>query len=123
LGSEGASEFLSWQVALAQDVVILKELLQSDAVSFHNLFDFHHEVVVSLNTIEVSESVSESGLGTSGGAIDNVLKAVGSSQEFVVFDAVFLVAVDQSDSVNLLLVDLEAKAIKDLAEDLGSDLE
>ena len=81
LTMEGASEFLSGQVPLTQSVEILEELEKSNPVFLHDLFDLSHEVAVLLNSIEVSELVSESRLGASGVAVDNVLEAVCVSEE------------------------------------------
>lgn len=103
--------------------MILEELLQTDTVLLDNLFDFLHQLVVCSDAIEVSESVSESRLSTSGGSIDDILETVGSAEEFVVLDGIFFVTIDESDSVDLLLIDLETKSVQNLTEDLGGNLE
>lgn len=56
---EGASEFLSRQIPLSQSVEILEKFEQSNPVFLHDLFDLLHKVVVLLNSIKVSEFVSE----------------------------------------------------------------
>ena len=38
-----SAEFLSWQVLFAQDVVVLEELEQADAILFDNLLDLLHQ--------------------------------------------------------------------------------
>ena len=76
-----------------------------------------------LLTVEVSESVNIGRLGTSGGAVDHVLEAVGVSEEVGVFDLVVLVSVDESNSVDSGFFDLETESVKDLSEDLGANLE
>lgn len=103
--------------------MVLEEFLKTDAVLLDNLFDFHHEVIVSLDTIKVSESVLESGLGACRRSIDDVLQAVSGTEELVVLNVVLLVAVDKSDGVDLLLIDLESEGVQDLAEDFGGHFE
>ena len=103
--------------------MILEELLKTNAVLLNNLFDFHHEVCVSLDTIKVSESVSESRLGSSGRSIDDVFEAVSGTKELVILNMVFFISIHKSNSINLLFVDLEPKGVQNLAEDLRGDLE
>lgn len=76
-----------------------------------------------LLTVKVSESVNIGRLGASGGAVDDVLEAVGVSEEVSVLNLVVLVSVDESNSVDRGLIDLETESVKDLSEDLGADLE
>ena len=123
LSMESASELLCGQVALSERVVVLEELVDPDPILFHNLFDFHHEWLDRSLSREVREAVSEGGLGTGGVPVDDVLEAVSVLQELLVLNIVILVAVDKGHSVDLGLIDLEAKGVEDLAEDLGGDLE
>ena len=51
-----SAEFLSWQVLFAQDVVILEELQQADAILLDDLLDLLHECLVCCLAAEVSES-------------------------------------------------------------------
>lgn len=86
LAVKGASEFLSGQVTLAEDIVILEELKDSNAVFLYDLFDLLHEFEVTIDSVKVYESVSEGGLGARGIAIDHILKAVGITEELRVLD-------------------------------------
>ena len=117
-----ASEFLSRQVALAENIVVLEELKNSNSVFLHDLLDFGHKCLVVIYTVKVRKSVSESGLGASSIAIDYVLKAVGVTEELCVLYSVVFVAVNKRDSVDFLLTDLEAERIENLSENLGSHL-
>ena len=103
--------------------MVLEELKQSDAILLDNLLHFLHEGVVLLHSVEICESINESGLGASGWSIDHVLEAVSVSQEVGVPDVVVLVAVDLGDSGSLLLTDLEAESIEHLSKDFGGDFE
>ena len=53
---KGAAEFLNWQVLFAQDVVILEELQQADAILLDDLLDLLHECLVCCLAAEISES-------------------------------------------------------------------
>ncbi len=103
--------------------MILEELVDANAVLFHNLFHFEHQWFNASLAGEVNKSVSEGRLGSSCVAIDHVLEAVGVLQELLVFDVVVLVTVDESHSVHLVLIDLKSQGVKHLAEDLRGDLE
>ncbi len=118
-----SSELLHWQVSLTKNIVILEEFGESDSVFLNNVFDLLHQVVVSLLSIEVSKSVNISGLCVCCGSMDNILKAVSIIQEFSVLDVIIFVAVNKSNSVNIILTDLEMKRVEHLAEDFRGDLE
>ena len=123
LAVTGASEFLSRQAALSENIVILEELKNSNAVFLDYLLDLSHECLVIIHTIKVRKSVSESGLGACSVAIDYVFKAVGITKEVCIPDRVILVAINKRDSFNLLLINLEAKCVENLSENLRSHLE
>ena len=123
LSVTGASELLSRQAALSETIVILEELKNSNTIFFHNLLDFGHECKVVTHTVEVRESVPESGLGARGVAIDYVFKAVGITEEVGVPDRVVFVAVNERDSFDLFLTNLETERIQNLSENLRSHLE
>lgn len=76
-----------------------------------------------LHSIKIGEAVTESRLGAGGGSIDNILEAVGVTEEISVTDRVVFVAVDEGHSSGLLIVDLESKRVENLSEDLGSHTE
>lgn len=78
---------------------------------------------MSLYTIEVSEPVSESRLGSSSRSIDDVLEAVSGTKELVILNVILFISVHKGNGIDLLLIDLESKSVEDLAEDLGGDLE
>ena len=75
-----------------------------------------------IHSVEVRKSVSESGLGACSVAIDYVFKAVGITKEVCIPDRVILVAINKRDSFNLLLINLEAKCVENLSENLRSHL-
>ena len=117
---QNSSEFLSSQAALAECIVILQELLKSNAVFLDDLLDFSHECLVVIHTVEVSKSVSKSGLGACSIAIDHVFKAVCITKEVSILDGVIFVAVNKRDSFNLLFANLEAESVENLSENLWS---
>lgn len=61
--------------------MILEELKQANSILLHDLLNLDHECIMILLSIEISESVTECGLGTRCVAIDHVFKAVGISEE------------------------------------------
>ena len=122
LAVTGASEFLSRQAALSENIVILEELKNSNAVFLDYLLDLSHECLVIIYTVEVRKSVSESGLGACSIAIDYVFKAVGITKEVCIPDGVILVTVNKRDSFNRILFYLEAECIENLSENLRSHL-
>ena len=117
-----SSELLSRQAALAETIVILEELKNSNAVFLDDLLDFNHECVVVIHTVEVRKSVSESGLGACSIAIDYVFKAVGITKEVCIPDGVIFVTVNKRDSFNRILFNLEAECVENLSENLRSHL-
>lgn len=119
---EGASEFLSRQIPLSQSVEILEKFEQSNPVFLHDLFDLLHKVVVLLNSIKVSEFVSECWLSTGGVPVYDVFEAVSVSKEFSVFDRVVLIPVDQSHSIYLIFADLETQSVENLSKNFGAHL-
>ena len=102
--------------------MILQELTKSNAVFLDDLLDFLHERLVVIHTVEVSKSVSESGLGASSIAIDYVFKAVGITKEVCIPDGVIFVTVNKRYGFNLLLINLEAEGVENLSENLRSHL-
>ncbi len=78
---------------------------------------------MSLLAIEVNEFVFISGLCIGGWSMNNVFKAVGVSQEFSVLDIIILISIDKSDSIDILLTDLEMERVEYLTEDFRGDLE
>ena len=118
----GASEFLSRQAALSENIVILEELKNSNAVFLDYLLDLSHECLVIIHTIKVRKSVSESGLGACSVAIDYVFKAVCITKEVCIPYRVIFVTVNQRDSFNLLFANLETKSVENLSENLWSHL-
>ena len=122
LAVTGASEFLSRQAALSENIVILEELKNSNAVFLDYLLDLSHECLVIIHTIKVRKSVSESGLGACCVAIDYVFKAVCITKEVCIPYRVIFVTVNQRDSFNLLFANLETKSVENLSENLWSHL-
>ena len=120
---KNTSEFLGWEISLAKGVVILEELEHSNAVLLDKFLNLLHEGSVVADTFEISESVSESGLGTGSVSVDNILEAVGVSEEISVPDRVVLLTVNERDGIGLSLIDLETEGVKHLSEDLGRHLE
>ena len=102
--------------------MILEELKNSDSVLLDDLLDFSHECLVVIHTVEVRESVSESGLGACGIAIDYIFKAVCITKEVCIPYRVILVTVNKRDCFNLCLINLEAERVKDLSKNLRSNL-
>lgn len=54
---EHTAELLCWQIALAENIVILEELLKSDSIFLDHLLHFGHQGLVLLLAVEISESV------------------------------------------------------------------
>ncbi len=120
---EHTTELLSRKVALAQNVVILEEFSQSDSVLFDNVFDLFHEGIMSLLAIEVNKFVHIGGLCVGGWSMNHILQAVGIIQKFSVLDIIILVSIDQGNSIDIFLTDLEMERVEYLAEDFRGDLE
>ena len=102
--------------------MILQELTKSNAVFLDDLLDFNHECLVVIHTVEVSKSVSESGLGACSIAIDYVFEAVGITKEVCIPDGVIFVTVNKRYGFNLLFINLEAEGVEYLSENLWSHL-
>lgn len=60
LAMKHTSELLTIQVSLAEGVVILEELEQTDAILLHNLLNLGHEGEMILLTIKIDKLVTES---------------------------------------------------------------
>lgn len=120
---EHAAELLSSKVALAQNIVILEEFSQSDSVLFDNVFDLFHEGIMSLLAIEINKFVNIGGLCIGCRSMNHVFKAVGIIQEFSVLDIIILISIDQGNSIDILLTNLEMERVEYLAEDFWGDLE
>jgi len=71
---------------------------------------------VLFGTVEISPFLNVSGLQFSSGSINNVLKAVGVSQEFGVTDLSILFSVLGGNAADLLYAQLVAEEDKDLTE-------
>ena len=69
-------------------------------------------------TIKIDEALDVGSLCTGSRCINDVLEDVGITQEFSVFDIVVLVAINKGDSVGLGLINLKAKSIEYLTEEL-----
>ena len=117
------SELLGRQITLPKRVMILEEFKQSNTVLLHDLLNLEHEGMMIPLTIEISKSVAERRLGTSCVSVDHVLEAVCITKEISVPDRIVLIAINKGNSVDLGFVDLEAKSVQHLSEDLWAHLE
>jgi len=116
------AELLLWQVTLAQDIVILEELQKSDSILRQHVLNLEGEGRFTLDSSEVDVSWHVCRLDTRGGSVDNVLEAVGVTQEFGVPDLPNFVAVNDSDKSDLFLGEREAERVKHLSENLLANL-
>jgi hypothetical protein len=55
--------------------------------------------------------------------MNNILKAVCIGQEVFILNVIILISIDQSNSLDILLTNLEMERIEDLTEDFRGDLE
>ena len=111
------------QVALSKSVVILEEFKQPDSILFDDLLDLLHKLLMLVLAIEVGEAFDVGGFGTGSWAIDDILEAVGVTQELGIFHVVVFVAVNEGNSFGLSLVNLETQRVQHLAEDLRRHFE
>ena len=123
LSVEHASELLNGNVTLAEDIVILEELLHSNAIFLNDLLDLLHEGVVCCLAVEICETVDEGRFGAGGRTVDVIFEAVSISEEVSILDLVVLVAVNESHSVSNIIIDLESEGIQYLTENLRAHLE
>lgn len=120
---KSTSEFLCCKVALSKSVVILEEFKQPDSILFDDLLDLLHKLLMLVLAIEVGEAFDVGGFGTGSWAIDDILEAVGVTQELGIFHVVVFVAVNEGNSFGLSLVNLETQRVQHLAEDLRRHFE
>jgi hypothetical protein len=126
LGVENGAELGGGENSLAEEVVVLEELKEADAVLFDAMLDLYHKVLEGLASTIVNELGTVSALGAGVGAVDikdehvAILKEVGVTN-FVAGSAV--AAVNLGNAGDLNLAQEETVGGKHLTEDLGSHLE
>ena len=103
--------------------MILEEFKQPDAVLFHDLLNLDHEGIMITFSIEISKSVTECRLGTCCVTVDHVFKAVCISKKISISDRIVFIAVNEGNSVYLVLIDLEAERVQYLSKYLRAHLE
>ena len=101
---QGRSKLGGLNETLSQDVVVLEELVQSDAVTLYDFLYFLHEISEFLVAVEVEEACIVGRFSTG----ERLVHSEGQwfsavSEEFIVPNFVVLVAVDEGNEVNFLL--------------------
>lgn len=96
LNMQHITEFLARHIALPEDVVILEEFKEADAILLALVLNFPHERFVRLIASEVGECLAVGRLLLGSGAIDLVREAVGVSEEVGVADLAFSGAIDRA---------------------------
>jgi len=91
---------------LSQDVVVLEELVQSDAVTLYDFLYFLHEISEFL----VASKVEEAGIVGRFSTGERLVHSEGQwfsavSEEFIVPDFVVLVAIDKRNEVNFVFIE------------------
>lgn len=120
---EGRAELCWLDSALAQEVVVLEEIVDSDSLALDNHLDLFHQRCEFIGAVKVGEASVISRLCTGVGAVDNEDQDVTVFEEVVVADVVVLIAVDEGNELSLLLGQREAVGSKYLTEDLRRHLE
>jgi len=123
LDVKDVTELLAGHVALAEDIVILEELKQSNSVFFALVHNFFHEADVLLGSIEIGPLLNVGGFSTGEGSVNNVLEAVGVLEELGVTDLSVEFSVLGGHTLNLLNAKLVSEEDKDLTELLLGHLE
>lgn len=120
---EGRLELASHQVALSEDIVVLEELDNSNAVLLYHVFNLSHQgpVLFFTGKIEIPSNIRR--LGTSSGSVELQVVVLAVTEELSVFDFHVLGSVDEGKEINLLLTDWESEVGQDLSEDLLGNLE
>lgn len=120
---EYASEFLCRHVSLAEEVVVLEKLLESDSVLFYQTLDFVHQFFMFFDSCEVQVFWYVRRFQSCGGAVDCVFKAVTILKKFCILYLANFVTVNQTNLCNLINCQVESQMGQDLSEDLLADLE
>lgn len=95
MGVEAGSKLGGGDDALAENIVILEELEQTDTVALNNLLNLSHQFYHSLVAIEIDPFSTVGRVNTTVGRINNVGQwLVRILEEIGVLDLVLLVTVD-----------------------------
>lgn len=103
---QGRSKLGGRNETLSQDVVVLEELVQSDAVTLYDFLYFLHEISEFL----VASKVEEAGIVGRFSTGERLVHSEGQwfsavSEEFIVPDFVVLVAIDKRNEVNFVFIE------------------
>lgn len=103
---QGRSKLGGRNETLSQDVVVLEELVQSDAVTLYDFLYFLHEISEFLVTCKVEEACIVGRFSTGERLVHSESQWFSAvSEEFIVPDFVVLVAVDKRNEVNFVLIE------------------
>lgn len=117
------SEFLLSYVSLSQLIVVNEELSESKSVLLHHLLDLLHEGLYLLGSSEVQVGLNIGGLGSRGWSIDCIFKNLRVVDEVKILNIVLLVSVNQNNSLELSVGEVESEASQHLLELLWRNLE